>query len=224
MTALTRVSLRGGSRDRHNVNHICEILASRGQNSQFIASVPRARSVVWQTRRRAWRQRRLRQCRRPLSFFRGEGNFTRRLKFKVSRVFGLFSAGVLLSAAVPRRLRASSCDHAWLRSRPLTRIRENEARESEIESAETAREKKSLSLSLFLFCLLAPSLSRTIRNACAAARAFAPVLHRTLTLRYRRRLAATTLSHFGLSHLFRRTLSPCYASLSHPLSLRSFSL
>lgn len=34
----------------------------------------------------------------------------------------------------------------------------------------------------------------------------AAVLHRTLTLRYRR-LAATTLSRFGLSHLFRSTLS-----------------
>lgn len=53
--------------------------------------------------------------------------------------------------------------------------------------------------------------ARDQKSVCDRARAPRhQVLHRTLTLRYRRRrLAATTLSHFGLSHLFRRTLSPC---------------
>lgn len=55
---------------------------------------------------------------------------------------------------------------------------------------------------------------RAIRKAYANARVLAPVLHRTLTLRYRRRPATTTLSRFGLSHLFHCTLSP-RASLSH---------
>lgn len=47
-----------------------------------------------------------------------------------------------------------------------------------------------------------------IRKACVhdVLERLAAVLHRTLTLRYRR-LAATTLSRFGLSHLFRSTLS-----------------
>ena len=48
----------------------------------------------------------------------------------------------------------------------------------------------------------------------------AAVLHRTLTLRYRR-LAATTLSRSGLSFLFRCTLSPLAASLSHFLAARA---
>lgn len=67
--------------------------------------------------------------------------------------------------------------------------------------------------------------TRTIRKAYANALEYlTPVLHRTLTLRYRwRRLAATTLSHFGLSYLFRCTYLPALCLLKSPL-VRSLAL
>lgn len=117
---------------------------------------------------------------------------------------------------------------AWPHSRPptarLSSARRNENCESEsgIESNGTKKRDGGSERKM--------GQERNVRalgreRVCERVRALAPVLHRTLTLRYRRRrLPATALSHFGLSHLFRRTLSfslpislvlPVCVSLSH---------